>query len=1025
MKKILFVSLNLLSIISFAQPLLWAKTMGGTGTDYGQAMTIDSLGNIYSAGFFTGTVDFDPSPAGVYNLTSSGNKDIFVLKLNAAGELLWCRKMGGTYDDEALSIAVDKAGNIYTTGDFKGLADFDPDSTKTYNLATAVIENIFISKLNADGNFVWAKSIGAGGRDVGYSIAIDPAENICVTGFFSTTVDFDPSNSGTYNLTSAGIRDCFITVLDSSGNFRWAKKVGGTNDDMAFALAINKSGDVFITGIFQNTVDFDPGTGTFNITTYGNSDVFILKLDSGGNFIWVQRLGGGGSDYVNAIALDSSGNIYTTGFFYYAMDFDPDAGTFNLTPKGYPDIFISKLNSSGNFIWAKSMGGAGADARGASIEVDDSGNVYTVGYYSGTVDFDPGTGIYNLGSNGSFDIFISKLNDTGAFVWLKKIGGTYGEEGLSILLDSQRSIFVSGYFWNVLDFDPGTGVNNHTSAGDADIYILKLGNCSPPSAAGSITGASSVCGGSTSVYSISSVSGATGYYWSVPNGSIINSGQNSTSINVTFGTNSGSVNVIPINLCNGGTSASISVTVNPVITVIPSNPHFCRGDSVSITASGAGSFSWSPSTGLNTTTGATVIAKPSVTTTYTITGTNGSCTNTKTITVTPDSLPTITVSPTAPSVCEGNSVSITAGGANSYSWSPSTGLSSTSGATVSANPSITTTYTITGTNSSGCSNTKTITVTVNALPPVSISPAAPSYCKGGSVSITAIGANTYLWSPSTGLNAVNTATVIANPSVTTTYTVTGTGAFGCKNTKTVVVTVNPLPAANAGSAKMICKGQAIAIGATPVVGNTYSWSSSPNGFTSSLANPIVAPSVNTVYYLTETNTSTGCTKNDSVLITVKPLPDITTTINSNTISANQAGASYQWLKCPAYSIIAGATNQGYTPTANGDYAVIVTSNGCSDTSACVTVSKIGIEEKKINEKSITIYPNPNKGTFMIQSAAEETYIIVNQLGQTIEFVDLNMKNNYTTEVKNLKSGIYFMVPLDGNNSIARKIVVVK
>ncbi|HLG36293.1 MAG TPA: T9SS type A sorting domain-containing protein [Bacteroidia bacterium] len=393
---------------------------------------------------------------------------------------LWAKGMGGTGDDTGWSIAVDASCNVYTTGYFVGTVDFDPGAG-VFNLTSANnVWDIFICKLDASGNFIWAKAIGANGTDVGRSIAIDASGNVYTTGYFQLTVDFDPG-AGVFNLTSAAGHDIFILKLDSSGNFVWAKRMGGTGNDWGYSAAIDASGNVYTAGSYSGTADFDPGIGIFNLTSVGGGDLFISKLDNSGNFLWAKAMGGLNYDYCYSIALGSAGNrdVYTTGSFQGTVDFDPGAGVFNLTSAGSGDIFISKLDSSGNFIWAKAMGGtSGPNNIGQSIAIDPAGNgdVYTTGNFGGTVDFDPGTGVFNLTSTGLNDIFISKLDSSGNFIWAKAMGGTSQDFGESIVLDSEGSghIYTTGYFNGTVDFDPGTGVFNLTSAGLYDVFISQL-----------------------------------------------------------------------------------------------------------------------------------------------------------------------------------------------------------------------------------------------------------------------------------------------------------------------------------------------------------------------------------------------------------------------------------------------------------------------------------------------------------------------------------------------------------------------
>jgi hypothetical protein len=388
--------------------------------------------------------------------------------------LAWATNFGDRNFARGNSIAVDSSGSVYTTGSFEGTADFDPGSG-TFNLSTTGATDIFISKLNSNGSFAWAKSFTGGvNYDEGKSIVVDGQGNIYTTGIFTDTVDFDPG-SGTFNLTSAGINDIFISKLNSDGSFAWAKQLGGTSDEQSYSITVDSAGNIYTTGFFQGIVDFDPDGGSFNLSSNGGGDIFVSKLNSDGSFAWAQKLGGANFDQGSSIAVDSTGNVYTTGYFSGIVDFDPSDGTFNLssTSAGSDDIFISKLNSDGSFAWAKQLGGANFD-QGRSIAVDSTGNIYTTGYFSGTADFDPSDGTFNLTSAGSNDIFISKLNSDGSFAWAKQLGSTGDDAGSSIAVDGDRNVYTTGSFSSTADFDPGDGTFNLTSTGSNDIFISKL-----------------------------------------------------------------------------------------------------------------------------------------------------------------------------------------------------------------------------------------------------------------------------------------------------------------------------------------------------------------------------------------------------------------------------------------------------------------------------------------------------------------------------------------------------------------------
>ncbi len=467
----------------------WARQISGIGAEYfSHAIATDVAGNVYTTGSFNGTVDFDPGPA-VYNLTSTG-PDIFICKLNATGSFVWARQMVGTgFQSTGYGITVDAQGNIFTTGSFYGTVDFDPGPA-VYNMTGSPVA-MFVSKLNAAGNLVWAKHIGGVSNDnaFGRSIALDIAGNILITGsFYGTSVDFDPG-PGLYILNSSfNVEKIFVSKLDGSGNFVWAKQMVAILDGSGIAgasgksIAVDMSGNVYTTGTYGGTVDFDPGTGNFymsTISTSGNS--YVSKLDAAGNFIWANQIEQNVSvAMVNSLALDVFGSIYTTGYFGGTADFDPGSGVFNMTSSASNNVYILKLDVTGNFIWAKQMAGSGSSGA-SSISIDAIGNVYTTGSFSRTVDFDPGPRTYDIttvGING--DMFVSKLDKNGDFIWAKQMGGgssSYAGAN-AISLDAFGNIFTTGEFKEIVDFDPDTPVFNLTSVESLDIFVHKLSRCS-------------------------------------------------------------------------------------------------------------------------------------------------------------------------------------------------------------------------------------------------------------------------------------------------------------------------------------------------------------------------------------------------------------------------------------------------------------------------------------------------------------------------------------------------------------------
>lgn len=445
---------------------------GGYGIGY------DASGNIYATGRFSGTVDFDPG-AGTTNLTSAGVLDTYITKVDAGGNLIWARRVGGPNDDYSFDVFVDESGNVYIIGAFSGTADFDPGAG-TFNLSSAglFIDDIFVLKLDTGGNLAWARKIGGADFDFGRSITVSAAGNVFTTGSFRGTVDFDPGPGTSFLTSASGGNDIFISKLDAAGNFVWAKQLGGTGNDIGYAVTVDDAEKVFTTGSFSTTADFDPGPSVFNLTEVNNGDIFISKLDATGSFVWAKGMGGTSSDVGHSIQVDDNGNVYTSGFFHTTVDFDPGPGTVSLVSVGFNDAFICKFDVNGNYLWAKGMGGT-SDEESSGLALDEYGNVYATGSFESTVDFDPGSGIFNLTPGGNTG-FVVKLDNSGDFVWAQAFEGLGGAIPEAINVDSDESIYITGYFSSTVDFDIGAGVFNVTAAGSNDTFIHKMSQPSTP-----------------------------------------------------------------------------------------------------------------------------------------------------------------------------------------------------------------------------------------------------------------------------------------------------------------------------------------------------------------------------------------------------------------------------------------------------------------------------------------------------------------------------------------------------------------
>jgi len=269
---------------------------------------------------------------------------------------------------------------------------------KTY-LFTSLLSLLSLFSVAQNASLDWVRTSGGSGNDHLWDMTTDPDGNIYSIGKFADTVDFNPDSIAVFNLISSGGDDVFIQKLDSNGNFIWAKSFGGTDDDIGQSIAADQFGNLYTTGWFSGDADFDPGTSTLMLKSNGNSDAFVQKIDSQGNLIWARSFGGVETDRSVEIELDQNFNVYTTGYFDSLVDFNPNAGTFNIKSKGDKDMFLQKLDSSGNFIWARSTGGL-EDVIGRSLFYDGGEHLYIAGYFEGQVDFNPNAGSTILHSDG-------------------------------------------------------------------------------------------------------------------------------------------------------------------------------------------------------------------------------------------------------------------------------------------------------------------------------------------------------------------------------------------------------------------------------------------------------------------------------------------------------------------------------------------------------------------------------------------------------------------------------------------------
>ena len=468
----------------------WAKTWGGSSDDGANHVAVDGSGNLYVAGDFVGTVDFDPDPVKTdFHTSHQGTIDAYLSKFDSTGAFQWAKTWGGSGRDTAYGVGVDSLGNAYIVGPFRYTVDFDPDptGTATFTSNAGGENNIYLSKFTPDGTFQWVKTWGPTyGSAEGYNVVVY-GNYLYVAGDFRGDCDFNPWGAPDVHLkhgTAPYGFDAFLSKFDLNGNFQWAKTWGGEGYDDGPGVAVDGSGNVYVAGMYASqTINFDPaeGSGGLGYPAHDSGilvDVFLSKFDSNGNFQWVRTWGGQGTDdATGTVVVDGSNNVYVTGRFASVnCDFNPDpviTDTHSSNGAGVFDAFLSKFDSNGTFQWAKTWGGSGAD-EATGLAVDGAGHVYVAGRFYNTVDFDPGSGVDNHTSNGQYDVSLSQFASDGTFQWAKTWGGS-GDDISGVTVDESGNVYAAGEFVGTVDFDPSSGgVDNHISNGGSDAFLSRF-----------------------------------------------------------------------------------------------------------------------------------------------------------------------------------------------------------------------------------------------------------------------------------------------------------------------------------------------------------------------------------------------------------------------------------------------------------------------------------------------------------------------------------------------------------------------
>ncbi len=456
-KSILFLAtITFFYATSYAQApsWVWARSAGGANSECAQSVAIDGSGNSY----VTGTFDGASLTFGSYTLTNAGSADIFLVKYDTYGNVLWAKSAGGTAYDAPRSVTVDASGNAFITGNF-----YSPTLTfGSYTLTNSGV-NLFLAKFDSNGIVAWAKNASGTAAEYATSVAVDSFGNPYLTGYADTSIiTFD-----TINLLNTGV---FIVKYDFNGNALWAQTAGwgtGTNYDSE-SIAVDASGNAYIVGNYDGTMIF----GSDTLSSAGLYDVFLAKYDANGVVQWARSAGGANYEYANSNTIDISGNIYMTGYFN-----DPFTiiGNDTLVCVGLDDIFLAKYDANGNVLWAKSAGGPYLE-HANSVTADALGNAYLAGFFN-DYSFTIGSTTLINASQGFDEIFVAKYDPYGNVLWAKSASGTQSDDAFSIAVDPTGNVYVAGLFLSAtLNFDSNVLTNANPNAIYPDLFLAKLDN---------------------------------------------------------------------------------------------------------------------------------------------------------------------------------------------------------------------------------------------------------------------------------------------------------------------------------------------------------------------------------------------------------------------------------------------------------------------------------------------------------------------------------------------------------------------
>jgi len=825
--------------------LIFSTFIGGNSAEHSRSIAIDAIGNSYITGY-TVSDNFDVT-AGAFQTTigSSGNGDVFVSKLNSSGTaLIYSTYLGGSSDDQGFGIALDNLNNAYITG-FTVSGDYDitPGAFQTSGIPGAY--DAFVTKLNASGSaLIYSTYLNGSSEDKGIGIAVDSSNNAYVTGYtFSSDFDITP---GVYQPVATIAGEVFVTKVNPTGSgLVYSTFLGGNSLDIGFGIAIDLSGNAYVTGETQSeNFDITPGAfQTIEADAGAYSDVFVTKLNSTGSALYYSTyIGGNSNEHAYDIAVDKFGSACITGATY-STNFRTTANSYQTTKDASWDAFIIKLNPAGSFLnYSTFIGGSSVDDA-FGIALDTTGSIYITGQTQSS-NYDVTFGAFQTAKIGSaYDAFITKIGgcpNVNLNLITSNVSCNGNNDGsISASVNDTSSAYT--YLWSNGQTTPMisgltpliytlTATNAYGCALTKRDTIIK-----PPVVTASIQGVGPICSGQTSQLN---ASGGNSYLWST--------GDTTALINV----NPVITTVYSVSISNGYCFDTAYSTITVITTPsanISGNDSICKGQNTILTASGGGTYFWNTGNFSNSITTNSIVDSL-----YSVIVSNGVCKDTAQFQLHINPLPVAAISG-QDSLCNGQNIILTASGGTSYSWS--------SGATtsnISVNPISNSTYSVIVSNNFGCKDTAQHIVSVIPLPQVSIS--GPStICEEDIVTLNAAGIGNLLWSSGETTNQIH-----VSPSLATNYFVSASNSCGTSS-DSIFVNVNSLPVLNTSNDTTILLGNSAQLNADG--GISYTWFPTSGLSCISCPDPIATPQNTTIYSVQGTN-SNGCSVTRTIRITV-------------------------------------------------------------------------------------------------------------------------------------------------------------